>query len=374
MRRAILVLPDLLAETPEDSSLIPAPPTLERLSSRGRVLRLAAPRESTVPEAAWIGLDPSSISAGQGALTVAALGFEPPVNSVRFHLSLMSLSDGQADWPQERPNRTEERLIMEAAQRLTTKRLTVIEGRRLDHGLVWEAGSLDVRTVPASEVLGRPIRPNLPEGDGEALLRRLIDDSVNLLTDLEVNRVRLDEGRPAWNLLWPWGQSRGVSLPNLWLQRGERAFVTSGSLRLAGICSLAKWEHSDWCRLGSGTAVQLTEVAKSALGHPVTVSVIESFSRFRNLNQREEARWLIRELDERLLAPLYEASMKEPVRIVLAAPGSQGGLALVVEPGDEEGKLPFDERALDARDLRTVELWKLMEESTQWQESPAALG
>ncbi|MFX6823313.1 hypothetical protein ABTH33_20400, partial [Acinetobacter baumannii] len=81
------------------------------------------------------------------------------------------------------------------------KRLTPVFGPRLTHGLVWEEGSLDLgtRTPP----VGESVHTGLPEGDGERLLRQLIDDSVNLFSELELNRRRMDEGKSPFNLLWP---------------------------------------------------------------------------------------------------------------------------------------------------------------------------
>lgn len=351
------------------------------LAELGTMKRLLPVPDALTPEAAWLGLDPRKVRLAQGPLTVAALGFEPPDRSVQFHLSLMSF-DG--DCPRICPFEIPEddlRAVFDAARRLDTKALTLIEGEDRDHALVWERGSIDLRTRTPQEADGKPMPSVLPEGDGEPVLRRFIDDSVNLLSEQEFNMRRLEEGLPPLNLLWPWGQGFRTEVPNLALIRGEPANVESASMRMAGLTRMARYRHGDRKAFGKGTNIQLERLAKAALGGGLTIVVLDQIGDFRSQGKLEEAEWLSREIDRRLLGPLLDASLREPTRIFIAAPSCDGtgsdepsGLSLRVETGTRPANsVPFDERALEERAVPVGEVWKEIEEVSLWEPNPASL-
>ena len=101
----------------------------------------------------------------------------------------------------------------------------------------------------------------LPEGDNEPALRRFIDDSINLLSELEFNAERLDKGLLPVNLLWPWGQGIRTDVPNLALMRGAPATVLSDSLRLEGVARLAGYRPLGRSWLGNGMNAKWKDIA-----------------------------------------------------------------------------------------------------------------
>ncbi|HEY0866122.1 MAG TPA: hypothetical protein VGE01_02015, partial [Fimbriimonas sp.] len=221
MRRVLIVLPNLLGQPGEATPLQGALPNLEILAEAGTVTKIAPLPDVETPEALYLGMAPDQGQLRQGPLTVAALGQDPPDRSTHFHLSLASLHDGILSFPQIGAHPA---ALVRMLPRLNTRTLTLLPGIRTDHALVWE-GLGDLSTVSPPRAGGRPIRDCLPEGDNEPALRRLIDDSVNLLAESDENRIREEEGLPPLNILWPWGHGTCVPVPNLWLERGERALV-----------------------------------------------------------------------------------------------------------------------------------------------------
>lgn len=359
MKHAILIVPDWIGGPGEESLLRENMPALNSLAERGRVVRLALPPPASVPEAAFLGLDPSRVDMAQGPLTVAALGFDPPERSVHFHLSLMSvgvtLEQSQFKVPSE-----DLRTIVEAARRLDTRVLTFVLGDDRDHGLVWEDGSIDLGTVSPVDAEGKAVGEVLPEGDGEPMLRRYIDDSVNLLSGLELNRRRQGEGLPPFNVLWPWGQGLRTSVPNLALRYGQPIHVESPLTRLKGLARLAGCRHGDPAAMGTGTNLRLERVLETIEKHSVVVAVLPAFAEMRAMARMEEAQWLSREIDTRLLVPLETRLREEPMRILIASPGPHG-LALQVGSGPADtGSTPFDERALEGRGVPTYGLAELV--------------
>ncbi|HZH98332.1 MAG TPA: hypothetical protein VEX38_05125, partial [Fimbriimonadaceae bacterium] len=284
-------------------------------------------------------------------LTVAALGADPPGKSVHFHLSLLSLIDGVAR-PAE-PTEEEVRHILSASERLNTKRLTVVPGAGCDHGLVWENGSLDLGTTPAEEVCGHPVRSHLPQGDGERILRRFIDDSVNLLSELELNRRRSGEGEPEVNLLWPWGHGFREPVANLTLRRGEVGWVLSDSLRMQGLARLAGYRHGNRLELREGAA--LKEAGAFLRRHSTSILSISGMAELRKSGDLERIEHETRELDRGVFSRL---DLDEESAIVLVS----NGLALVFDSKTpRDNTVPFDERALEESALGTAEAWRLVD-------------
>jgi len=353
VRRTVIIVPELLGEP---SLLRQKLPALEQMSELGDLFKLQPTPKLDTPEALYLGLNPDQGQLRQGPLTVAALGAEPPTRSTHLHLSLLSYHDGVASVPRFEITPEEQREIFGLAKKLNTKLLTIVEGEGLDHGLVWEALG-DLRTIPPVELDGKLIRPNLPEGDGDVALRRFIDDSINLLSEIELNERRRGDDLPPLNLLWPWGEGTRLPLPNLALKRGEPALVISSSMRLEGLARLSGYRHAKRGEFGKGTNLRLEWIVKQVMVNPVTIVVIDSIAEFRQREQFEEAEWMANEIDRRLLQPLFQDALTNPTRIVLLAPGSGLGLGVRFETLDSgSNSIPFDERALDEKMLATKSL------------------
>lgn len=363
MRRVVIVVPELLVVADGgESPLRQRLPVLAQAAEAGSIVKISPVPRVETPEALLLGMPPREAQMAQGPLTVSALDFDPPERSTHFHLSLLSLSNDRISTPRELPTPEEADEIWRRVKRLDTPHLTLLRGEELDHALVWESLG-DLGTTSPKDIEGRPMRDGLPEGDGDRLLRRLIDDSINLLFETEFNQRRIDEGRPPLNLLWPWGHGVRRPVPNLLLRRGEPVMVESGSLRLAGLTRLTGYAHGDRHSIGRGTQIDFESLALRTSNRPVTLVVFD-FARELGITERaEELHWLVRELDHRLLSPLLETGRREATRISFLAPSEDGvGLGLEVEPMKPgTNHLPFDERTLDERRLPIRDLWTLVE-------------
>ena len=333
------------------------------MADLGELKRLSPFPEMETPEAVWLGMKPGEGQMRQGPLTVSALGADPPDRSTHFHVSLLGLQDGVAVQPPERIPPEELSKILDRAKLLNTRTLTFLAGENTDHALVWEALG-DLHTVDASQMGGQSIRANLPEGDAEKELRRFIDDSVNLLNELELNEQRIDEGLPPLNLLWPWGHGVRKPVPNLLLKRGEVALVESNSLRLSGLTRLTGYQHGDRHAVGQGTNTRLDRLAEIALGNGLAIIVLEGPGALREKGMQEELHWLIKEVDQRLLAPLFDHALKNPARITVLGTGESDGLALEFASGmNKANPYPFDERSLEEKALTKTDPWIVIEEA-----------
>lgn len=328
-----------------------------------------------MPESAFLGLKPGELECAEGPLILSALRVDPPERSVQFHLSLASLSEeGKVSALNPPPSSAHVRSVMQAASRLNTEKLTIVAGEGSVHGLVWEPGSLDMRTHSIDSVSGEGITQKFPEGDGEKQFRRFIEDSVDLLSNLELNRRRTDEGFLPLNLLWPWGQGMRPPTPNLAIKRGTAATIVSRSMRLRGLTRLVGYSHSpsDW--LGNGFNFDAAELFDSIRGFQKGVIVLDSFSRLRAAERVDEGEWLMREIDNKFFSQWVGPGAKELGRLAVFTPGgwscpsmppadaNSTGLAMIFDPSRKESStVPMDERALDDARLTTKNLWELIE-------------
>lgn len=350
MRKIILIAPDWLSADGSDSVLRQNLPGLAQMAERGELSKLSPLPRTETPEAQVLGLAPNQVELAQGPLTISALGADPPDRSTHFHLSLMSLEDGtlhqhQLELPPEQVD-----LVLARAKTLNTRTMTVVAGEGLDHGLVWE-GLGDLGTTSPVDSDGKNYRDCLPQGDNENALRRFIDDSVNLLSELEFNEERIDQGLQPINILWPWGQGVRTRVPNLALRRGEPAEIISPSLRLAGLSRLAGYRHASRSLLSRGLNSKWQELAQRALAAKTTLLWTPVFEELRAQNQLEEASWLTHQIDENFIEPILSNALETSTHFTILAPNSDGeGLAVSYQTKmNWENVIPFDERALEER-------------------------
>lgn len=380
MANVVVIVPGWLSSTEDDSVLRPGPSALVEMARLGRIERLTWATSVETPEAAWLGIDPERVRLASGPLAVAALGADPPARSVHFQVSLLSLSDGRISPLRSELEPEVRRRVCELGRKLDTRRLTTVWGSGTEHGLVWEGGSIDLACTSPDQIGDRPMGECLPEGDGESMLRRFIDDSVNLLADEEFNQRRIEEGLPPANILWPWGPGFRNPVPNLLLERGRPLNVESRSLRLQGLARLAKATHGRLDAMGAGTAIKFDAVLASTRSGSDCVVVIDAVEELRAEGKLEEVDWLTHEIDHRLLRPLWEATAASRSRLnvvalrpLATASGTVGAAecaGLLMTVGAKlraENVYPFDERSLDERALNRRPAWQAIEEALVWQ-------
>lgn len=376
MRRTILIIPHALAPEGRESLISELESALLPLVTRSQLSRLVPLEDSAVPEAAWLGINPSTVFLADGPLTVSALGVDPPERSVQFHLSVLSCDEvGVAHLPQISAPPEDMQLLLEQAEKLNTAAVTLVKGQGLDHGLVWEKGSLDLHTHTAGEVSGHALSTMLPEGEGERMLRRYIDDSVNLLSTLELNRRRADEGLPLLNLLWPWGQGIRVPMPNLAVQRGQPVWVESGSMRLAGLARMVRYRHGYPALYYQRNQESVFDLGRRLKSERSGIALLSTLENAHRPETRESAlRWLRWVLDG-IVMPLIEPSDEESSLDMLlpngriapgksTALGETDGLALHWRNTSHvQNEIPFDERAVEERRLPRRNVWEVVEEA-----------
>lgn len=149
-------------------------------------------------------------------------------------------------------------------EKLSTRRIRFYPGRLFAHIMVWTDGPSDLFCTPAPLARGKPLEEVLPRGTGDAVLRQLIWDSVELLDKHRINYRRRDEGLPPVNLIWPWAPGRAREFRHFALKVGITATVMTsrlevmGAARAVGIPVLQNPAALDACRTAASEAAKCT--------------------------------------------------------------------------------------------------------------------
>lgn len=370
MRQIVLVVPDALSLQPDESLIATKHDAWERFSATANLRRLH-------PCAAWetavMGFSEDQLPMADGPLFVAALGVSPPDSSLQFCLSLRSCdADGVLQVPEPNPRDSDIQAVLEAAERLNNRWLTLVRGGGLEHALVFEEARPDLVTVPPEGVIGTGLAANFPEGDGEKLLRQYIDDSVNLLSDLECNARRQDEGLMPLNVLWPWGQGFRLPLSNLPLRRGGPFWIGARSFRVRGLARLTGYPVTPPVLFGNDFRVDWQALRNTLETKGRCVFVFEAFQRFHGEERFDTGpRWWKAFLDQ-MLAPIIESPDATETQLQVVFPRSSSPQEWVADVGlaarwdgwsQEVSSIPCDERALDEPRIPTESFGELMSQA-----------
>lgn len=350
----MLIILDGILGSPESDSLIRKVEGFQRLGEVSSLTRLTIP-ECETPEAMLLGLAPEEGQLRQGPLTVSALGWDPPERSLHFHLSLLSLTDSVRA-PKQLLTPDEFTIVKAKLAVLNTKRLTTLVGQQFDHGLVWERMA-EIKTFAPTEIVS--LAESLPEGDGDAELRRFIDDSVNILHEEEFNLRRIDNGLDPINLMWPWGHGYRMPVPNLALRYGYPYRYESASFRLAGLVRLAGFKHGEIGRFGTGLQTNFQRIPYD----PGTIVHLDPWVKMREREEFEEAEYLAAKCGEHLVARLLDHVLENRLELFVILLSKHEGLAATFSANSSANLYGFEEQSLRESKLPLLQVHELLKDA-----------
>lgn len=200
--------------------------TLHRLAKQGTVGWTTTVLDGlpVYPEVAALealGYDSPLFYTGRGAFR--ALGADIPLGSkdIAFTGTFLA-TDGEKITATELDLTLEEArtLLTTLQERLGDRRWHFIPLRARRHLVLWSEGGGILSCQPPDDLMGEPFADHLPQGDREQLVRQLIYDALELLERHEINRRRVDEGKPPANLLWLYEPGTLPRIPSLRLIAG----------------------------------------------------------------------------------------------------------------------------------------------------------
>jgi 2,3-bisphosphoglycerate-independent phosphoglycerate mutase len=251
----VMIVPDGMADQPlaELNGRTPVmaarTPNMDTLAHEGFVGKVLTVPEgmypgSDVANMALMGYDPIKHYSGRGPLEAAAIGVPLEPHDVAFRCSLVStegerLLDYSAGGI---PTEDAHGLIELIEEKLSTSTIHFFPGVGYRHVMRWSQGPLETRCMPPHEIVGEPLQDNYPQGEGEEILRRLIQNSFEILEAHPMNRHRKEDGRPPANMIWFWGQGRKPNLQPFALRWGLTGGVIAAVDLIKGLGVLTGME------------------------------------------------------------------------------------------------------------------------------------
>lgn len=230
---------ELDGRTPLEAARTPNMDTIAR-QGRGGTIRTIPPGlhpGSEIGNLSLMGYDPKVYNYGRGSFEAASLGIELEEDDVAFRCNLVTFRDDSIEDYCAGHLTTGEagQLIDRLNDELAGEGIRFYTGIAYRHLLVVSGGSLETRTTPPHDIMGKPLAPYRPGGPGSRQLIELIDASVPLLEEAPVNRKRVADGlRPA-NMIWPWGQGPKPGMASYQERFGLRGAVIAAVDLIRGI-------------------------------------------------------------------------------------------------------------------------------------------
>jgi 2,3-bisphosphoglycerate-independent phosphoglycerate mutase len=245
----VVLVPDGAADTPlkEIGGMTPLEiantPSLDFIARNGIVGRV-----KTIPEGMGVGSDVASLSllgydplkyyTGRGPLEAAYHGIRLMGVDIAFRCNLVTSEDGiLKDYSSGHISSEEAAvLIREIDAKLGNRNIHFYPGVGYRHLMILKkGGSPRTQCFPPHDVIGKPIKEILPQGEGALLLRELIEKSRPILEGHQINQERKRQGKNPANMIWLWGQGRAPRLPTFKEKFGLTGGVVSAVDVIKGI-------------------------------------------------------------------------------------------------------------------------------------------
>lgn len=260
--------PELGGKTPLQAA---DTPNLDALARAGEFGILAVPSDGPVEgqEAMTLGVlgyDPRKYPVGPAPFEAAGLGVALGDLDVAFRCSMVTLrppappgaQKGGSPYPEMKKLNPQAVMDDDSAGGITTEEARDLidavneqigsesvqfypgEGHR--HFMIWVGGKAKAQCTDPHEVMGQPIGRYLPTGEGEDILRKMMEAALIIVGTHPLNDQRLDAGLKPANCLWLWGQGRAPKLPSLADRFGITGTVLATSDLVRGVCVCAGLE------------------------------------------------------------------------------------------------------------------------------------
>ena len=232
-------IPELGDRTPLQVADTPNMDLVARNGISGLVKTIpdSLPPGSDVANTSVLGYDPEIYFTGRGPLEAGSMGIKLGSDDVAYRCNVVAVADGvMVDYSSGHISSGESRKLIELVDdKLGTEEIKFYPGVSYRHLLVHTGGSESLKCTPPHDITDQQYAEYLPKGDGQEIIRELMERSRAILTDHQVNRERAAAGKNPGNMIWPWGQGRAPDMPTLLEKYGFTGSVISAVDLIKGI-------------------------------------------------------------------------------------------------------------------------------------------
>lgn len=236
----LCLIPDGMADEPQEDLGGKTPlefaktPCLDALATGGEVglvetVPEAFPPGSEIAILNIMGYPPAQYFTGRGAMEARAQGIATADDDLIFRCNFVA-TDGATllDFSGGHISTKEAQVLLrEVTEKLGSRLFSLYPGVSYRHILVWKRGGAfsALKCTPPHNIMGEPLKPHLPQGEGASKLQQFIWDSLEILDSHDENKKRRDQGKSPANMLWPWSPGHTFSLPSF-----QERFHKSGAV------------------------------------------------------------------------------------------------------------------------------------------------
>jgi 2,3-bisphosphoglycerate-independent phosphoglycerate mutase len=332
-----IIIPDGAADRPSSALMNRTPlevarlPHISRIAAEGHVGTVqTVPADldpgSDVAILSLLGYDPKKHYTGRAPLEAVARGIELGPNDWVLRCNLVTVADEVMMDYSAGHIRTPEAAVLIAVleERFGSDSLRFYAGVGYRHLVVIKGETLNVRTTPPHDIMGKPIAKYRPRGKNAKRLVELMQGSREALQNHPVNNVRRDLGENPATQIWLWGEGRRPALDSFADRWGLSGAAIAAVDLVRGISKLIGWDvidvegatgYYDTNYAGKGKAA--VEALKS---HDLVVVHVEAPDEAGHNGDAHQKVKAIEAVDREIVGPVLAAleSCGQPWRILVS--------------------------------------------------------
>jgi 2,3-bisphosphoglycerate-independent phosphoglycerate mutase len=269
---------------------------------------------SDIANLCLLGYDPNKYFPGRAPLEAVNIGVELGEDDWAFRCNFVTVNDDvMVDFSAGHISTKEaEMLISFLNEKLSNESIKFYAGTSYRHLMVYHGKmKIDMKCMPPHDIVGQPLKENLPRGDGGEMLIGLMARSRTLLDEHEVNKVRIDLKENPANMIWLWGHGQRPSMPAFKQKYGfSGAAITAVDL-IKGIAKLIGW---DVINVPGATGYIDTDYAakgkyaiKALKNHDVVLVHVEATDEASHEGNLQEKIVALQNIDEKIITPILKA-------------------------------------------------------------------
>jgi 2,3-bisphosphoglycerate-independent phosphoglycerate mutase len=234
-----------------------ATPNMDRLARNGTVGKVrtipdGATPGSDIANLNLLGYDVSRYYTGRAPLECASRNIELSDREIAFRCNLVTVTnDTMIDYSAGHISSEEaSELITEVDKKLGNPTMKFYPGVSYRHLLVAQPDNkqhwdTNLTCTPPHDITDRPIASYLPQGEDGDFFKKMMLDSVAVLSEHPVNRRRIKSDKRPANMIWLWGQGKRPAMPTFLKLYGISGSVISAVDLIKGIGAYAGLELID---------------------------------------------------------------------------------------------------------------------------------
>ena len=234
-------IPELGNKTPLDAAATPVMDALAGAGIIGTVQNVPAGMApgSDVANLSVLGYDPTANYSGRSPLEALSVGVQMDEDDVIFRSNIVTLTESEPyaqktilDHSSGEISTEDADVLMDAIRaKFNSDTFQFYTGTSYRHILVWKGGRV-CQLEPPHDHLGKVIGPYLPQ---EVALRRMMEESFDILNNHPLNLARAAQGKHKANSLWFWGAGTKPRVQNFYEKTGLKGAMISAVDLLKGI-------------------------------------------------------------------------------------------------------------------------------------------